>query len=64
RVQGWSLVTLASFLAPYVYIVGAGSGEMPLVAYVIVGLLVVLLGAVSILRIVKELKVTVAPVEA
>jgi hypothetical protein len=54
QVQMWSLIALASFLAPYVYIVGAGSGELPVFAYLVIAALVLLLGAASAARIVRQ----------
>jgi len=54
QVQVWSLIALAGFLAPYVYIVGAGSGELPVLAYVVIGALVLVLGAASVARIVRQ----------
>jgi hypothetical protein len=60
QAQLWALVTLLSFLAPYVYIVGAGSGELPTLAYVIVGALVVILGGTSVARIARMARRPVA----
>lgn len=54
KVETWSMVTLASFLAPYAYVVGAGSGEMPVLAYVIIGVLVVIIGTASLLRMLRQ----------
>lgn len=54
--QLWGLVALVSFVAPYAYIVGAGSGEMPLLAWIVIGALVLFLGAVSVLRIVRQIR--------
>ncbi len=48
------LVTLAAFFAPYAYIVGAGSGEMPTLAYLIVGVLVIVIGAAAIFRMLRQ----------
>lgn len=50
-VQLWSAVVLVSFLAPYIYIFVAGSGELPLIGYIIVVALIVVFGAASALRI-------------
>ena len=58
--QLWSLITLLSFLAPYLYIVGAGSQEMPLLAYIIIGVLMVAFGAASIVRLVKQVRMPAA----
>lgn len=62
QVQGWGFVALASFLAPYAYIVGAGSGELPLLAYIIVATLVILIGGASVARILRQAR-PAAPIE-
>jgi len=56
RVQLWAIVTLISFIAPYLYIAGAGSGEMPLLAWIVIGALMVLLGVASLIRIVRQIR--------
>jgi len=56
QVQFWSVITLLSFLAPYAYIVGAGSGEMPLIAWIIIGFLMVFFGLASLVRIVRQVR--------
>lgn len=53
--QLWSLIALLSFVAPYAYIAGAGSGEMPLIAWIIIGLLMVAFGSASVVRIVRQI---------
>lgn len=50
-IQLWSLVVLVTFMAPYIYIFVAGSGELPLLGYIIVTALIVVFGAASMLRI-------------
>lgn len=50
-IQLWSLVVLATFLAPYIYIFAAGSGELPLLGYIIIGLLIAVFGTASLLRL-------------
>ena len=57
KVESWGIVTLLSFLAPYAYIVLAGSGQMPLLAYVVVGVLVVVIGTAAVMRIVRQARV-------
>ena len=57
KVESWGIVTLLSFLAPYAYIVLAGSGEMPALAYAVVGLLVVVIGAAAVMRIIRQARV-------
>ena len=54
KVETWGLVTLAAFFAPYAYIVGAGSGDMPMLAYLIIGVLVVVIGTASVSRILRQ----------
>lgn len=56
RVQVWTLITLLSFLAPYIYIVGAGSGELPLLVYIVIVALVVVLGGASVARMVLRVR--------
>ena len=62
RVQRWTLVTLASFLAPYVYVFVAGAGELPGVAYASIFLLIAVFGAASIARIIRGVKAEDEPV--
>jgi hypothetical protein len=54
QIQVWSLIALASFVAPYAYIVGAGSGELPVLAYLVIAALVLMLAAASVARIVRQ----------
>ncbi|MEM7141115.1 MAG: hypothetical protein AAF548_08780 [Actinomycetota bacterium] len=54
--QIWALIALLSFVAPYAYIAGAGSGEMPLIAWIVIGLLMVFFGAASIIRILRQVR--------
>jgi hypothetical protein len=54
--QLWAAIALLSFIAPYAYIVGAGSGEMPLIAWIVIGLLIVFFGVASLVRIVKQIR--------
>lgn len=49
--QRWALISLLAFIAPYAYIAGAGSGRMPIVAWVIVLGLMVAFGVASVIRI-------------
>lgn len=55
-VQLWTIVAVLAFIAPYAYVVGAGSGEMPLIAWVIIGALVVVFGVASVIRVVKQIR--------
>ncbi len=54
--QIWAAIALLSFIAPYAYIAGAGSGEMPLVAWIVIGLLMVVFGVASLVRIMKQIR--------
>lgn len=54
--QLWTVVVLMSFLAPYVYVFVAGSGELPLIGYVIVSVLVLIFGLASFARFRAELR--------
>lgn len=56
--QLWAAIALLSFIAPYAYIAGAGSGEMPLIAWIVIGLLMLFFGIASIVKIVKQIRTT------
>lgn len=56
RVQMWAVIAFLAFIAPYAYIVGAGSGEMPLLAWIVIGVLVVFFGVASVIRIVRQIR--------
>lgn len=45
EVAGWSILALASFMAPYGYLYYAGAGEFPPLAWALLSLLVVLFAA-------------------
>lgn len=51
----WIAVAAASFLAPYLYVAVAGEG-MPLIVYVVLGVLVVALGANAVLSTAKKVR--------
>jgi len=55
-VQLWSLIAVVSFVAPYAYIAGAGSGEMPLIAWIIIGALMVFFGVASLVRMLRQIR--------
>ena len=55
-VQFWAVAAAVAFIAPYAYIVGAGSGEMPLVAWIIIGVLAVFFGIASVIRVLKQIR--------
>lgn len=54
--QLWALIAALSFVAPYAYLAGAGSGEMPLLAWVVIGLLMTFFGVASFVRIMKQIR--------
>lgn len=54
--QIWAAIAALSFIAPYAYIAGAGSGEMPLIAWIIIAGLMVVFGVASLVRIVKQIR--------
>lgn len=56
--QLWAAIAMLSFIAPYAYIAGAGSGEMPLLAWIVIGLLMLFFGIASIVKIVKQIRTT------
>lgn len=58
--QIWAIIALLSFIAPYAYIAGAGSGEMPLIAWIVVGILMLFFGVASIVRIRRQIRQGVA----
>ena len=51
-----AFIALLSFIAPYAYIAGAGSGEMPLIAWIVIGLLMVFFGTASVIRILRQIR--------
>ena len=60
NVQKWAVITFVMFIAPYAYIVGAGSGEMPLLAWIIIVLLVTFFGVASVIRTVRQIRAPAA----
>lgn len=54
--QLWAAIAMLSFVAPYAYIAGAGSGEMPLIAWIVIGLLMLFFGVASLVRIIKQIR--------
>jgi hypothetical protein len=54
--QIWAVIAGLSFIAPYAYIVGAGSGEMPLIAWIIIGGLAAAFAIASVVRVVKQIR--------
>ena len=58
--QVWAMIAMLAFVAPYAYIAGAGSGEMPLVAWVVIGSLMVFFGIASVVRIRRQIRASIA----
>ncbi|MGI9601743.1 MAG: hypothetical protein ACR2QE_07655 [Acidimicrobiales bacterium] len=56
QTQLWTIVVLVCFMAPYIYVFVAGSGELPVVGYVIVAGLALIFGAASAARFRKTLR--------
>lgn len=56
QTQFWTVVVLVSFLAPYIYVFVAGSGELPAIGYAIVAVLAGVFGAASIARFRRTLR--------
>jgi hypothetical protein len=54
--QLWAAIAMLSFIAPYAYIVGAGSGQMPLIAWIVIGLLMLVFGTASTVRILRQIR--------
>lgn len=55
-VQLWAVITFLAFIAPYAYIISAGSGELGAFAWIIIGVLVVFFGVASVIRIVRQIR--------
>lgn len=55
-VQIWAVITALAFIAPYAYVIIAGSREMPLLAWIIIGVLIVFFGVASVIRIVRQIR--------
>ena len=56
NVQIWAFITFLAFIAPYAYIVTAGSGELGWFAWTIIGVLVAFFGVASVIRIVRQIR--------
>jgi hypothetical protein len=54
--QVWAAIAMLSFIAPYAYIAGAGSGEMPLIAWIVIGALMAVFGTASVVRILRQIR--------
>ena len=60
-VQFWALVVGFTFFAPYAYIVLAGQERIPVLAYGVIGLLAVVFGTASIMRMRGQYQSTGVP---
>jgi hypothetical protein len=54
--QVWAMIAMLSFVAPYAYIAGAGSAEMPVIAWIVIGTLMVFFGLASVVRIRRQIR--------
>ncbi|HMJ79268.1 MAG TPA: hypothetical protein VK507_25005, partial [Iamia sp.] len=52
----WAMIACASFVAPYVWLAWAGREEFPAVAYVVIGVLAVLLGLNALIGVVRNVR--------
>lgn len=52
----WAALACASFVAPYVWLAWAGREAFPLVAYVVIGVLALLLGANAVVGISRRVR--------
>lgn len=52
----WGIVACASFVAPYVWLAWAGREDFPLVAYLVIGVLAVLLGLNAVAGIARNVR--------
>lgn len=52
----WAMVACASFVAPYVWLAWAGREDFPAVAYVVIGVLAVLLGLNAVIGVARNVR--------
>ncbi len=52
----WGMVACAAFVAPYVWLAWAGREDFPAVAYIVIGVLAVLLGLNAIAGVVRSVR--------
>lgn len=52
----WAAVACASFVAPYVWLAWAGREDFPTIAYVVIGVLAVLLGLNAVVGIARNVR--------
>lgn len=53
----WAMVACASFVAPYVWLAWAGREDFPAIAYVIIGVLALLLGANAVVGVTRNVRI-------
>ncbi len=59
---GWAILVVVMFLAPYAYILWASEEQLPVIAYVVVGLWAAVFGTLAFLRMRKQVKAPRNPV--
>jgi hypothetical protein len=52
----WGMVACASFVAPYVWLAWAGREEFPAIAYIVIGVLTVLLGLNAVVGVARSVR--------
>lgn len=52
----WAMVACASFVAPYVWLAWAGREQFPTIAYVVIGVLAVLLGLNAVIGVARNVR--------
>lgn len=52
----WAMVACASFVAPYVWLAWAGREDFPVVAYVVIGVLAILLGLNAVAGVARRVR--------
>ena len=52
----WAMVACASFVAPYVWLAWAGREDFPTIAYVVIGVLAVLLGLNAVVGVARNVR--------
>ncbi len=53
---GWGSVAAVSFLAPYLYLYWAGGKEFPIAVSIGIGIIILLLGTISVVKFLREVK--------
>jgi hypothetical protein len=52
----WAMVACASFVAPYVWLAWAGREDFPAIAYIVIGVLALLLGANAVVGVARNVR--------